>query len=298
MKVGFIGIGQMGRHMSGRILDAGYELVVHDVRREAAAPLLARGAEWAAAPREVARSCRTVITSLPNPQDVEQVVYGAEGLEAGWQHGDVYVDMSTNSPSTIRRIADFAKNLGVTVLDAPVSGGVKGAELGTLAIMVGGDPAALEAVHKVLEAMGSNIFAVGEAGCGNVAKLVNNMISLACTAATEEGFVLGTKAGIDPQVLWDIVSVSTGNSWPLQQLPETVFKGHFEPGFRLSLACKDIGLATAMGREHGVPLAVAAAAEQRLIEAKAAGLGDKSVNSAILRLEELAGVRVRSSREQ
>jgi 2-hydroxymethylglutarate dehydrogenase len=294
MNIGFIGIGLMGKHMSRRILDAGFNLFVHDLIREAATHVLERGAKWASSPKELAQSCQVVLSSLPTPQDVEQVVYGTNGLLAGWKEGDIYVDMSTNSPSTMRRIADSARDKGVAVLDAPVSGGTRGAELGTLTIMVGGDLRALETVRKVLETMGQNIIPVGDVGCGNVAKLVNNMIALACNSITAEGFVLGVKAGIDPQTLWDIVSISTGNSWSLQQYPQTVFKGDFEPGFRISLACKDLRLATELGKDNGVPLPVASAVEQKLIEAKTAGLGDKGVDGVILRLEELAAVQVRS----
>jgi 3-hydroxyisobutyrate dehydrogenase-like beta-hydroxyacid dehydrogenase len=296
MNVGFIGIGQMGKHMSTRILDAGYNLVVYDLRREAAIHLLEKGAKWADTPKQVAQSCEVVITSLPTPQDVENVVYGADGLKDGWKQGDIFIDMSTNSVSTVRKIAETAKSMGVTVLDAPVSGGTTGAEAGTLAIMVGGDAGALERVKKVLDTMGQRVFGVGDVGCGTIAKLVNNLIGLGASAITAEGFVLGVKAGIDPDVLQSIIAVSTGNNWTLQQYPRTVLQGDFEPGFRLSLACKDIALATQMAREYGVPLQVGSAVEQRLIEAKAAGLGDKAVDGAILRLEELTGVQVRSQK--
>jgi len=296
MNIGFIGIGQMGRHMAGRILDAGYNLTVHDLRKEAAAHLLEKGAQWGNTPRDVAESCQVVISSLPAPPDVEQVVYGQNGLKAGWKKGDIYVDMSTNSPSTIRRIAEDARDLGVSVLDAPVSGGTGGAERGTLAIMVGGDSASLEKVRRVLEVMGQKIFPVGDAGCGNVAKLINNMIALTCSSISAEGFVLGVKAGIDPQTLWDIITVSTGNNWSLQQYANSVFKGDFAPNYRLSLACKDINLMIGLGKEYNVPLPVGAVVEQKLIEAKAAGLADKGVDALILRLEELAGVQVRTKK--
>jgi len=175
-----------------------------------------------------------------------------------------------------------------------VSGGVVGAEAGTLSIMVGGDADTLGAVHKVLEAIGSNIFHVGDVGSGNVAKLINNMISLTCSAINAEGFVLGVKAGVDARKLWEIITVSSGNNRSLQGYPQTVFQGNFEPGFRLALACKDVGLALGMGKEYSVPLPVSAAVEQRLLEAKAAGLGEKGSQSLILRLEEITGVQVRA----
>jgi 3-hydroxyisobutyrate dehydrogenase len=296
MKIGFIGIGQMGRHMSRRILEGGYEVVLHDTRKEAAAPLLEKGASWADSPRQMAQTCRIIFTCLPTPQIVDQVVFGKDGLKAGWKAGDIYVDMSTNSPSTIRHIAADAKAMGVAVLDAPVSGGTKGAEMGTLAIMVGGDPAALEKTRKILATMGPRIFAVGPVGCGNIAKLVNNMIALTTNSITAEGFVLGVKAGIDPQMLYEIIKVSTGNSQSLDQLPATIFKGDFEPGFKLSLGKKDLGLALTLGEENDVPLSVAKAAFKMMEETAQAGLSEKSVQAVILPLEEKAGVKVRVSK--
>ena len=296
MNIGFIGIGQMGRHMAKHILDAGYDLTVLDINKDAATHLLEAGAKWCDTPKAIAELCQLVITSLPMPQDVEHVVYGPEGLKSGWKAGDIYVDMSTNSPSTIRRIAEDARGMSVDVLDAPVSGGTRGAEMGTLAIMVGGNPSTLEKIRKILETMAQKIFPVGEVGCGNIAKLINNMIALTCSSISAEGFVLGVKAGIDPQTLWDIINISTGSNWALQQYNSGVLQGDFSPSYRLSLGCKDIGLATDMGKEYRVPLPVASVVEQKLVEAMAAGLGDKHVDAVILRLEELAGAKVRKKK--
>ena len=178
MDIGFIGIGQMGKRMSKRILEAGYNLMVFDVRKEAASPLMEKGAKWGNSPREVAVSCQVIFTSLPTPRDVEEVVYGENGLKSGWKEGDIFVDMSTNSPSIMRRIAEDAGEMGVTVLDAPVSGGTKAAETGDLVIMVGGDCASLEKVRAVMETMGKRILSVGDIGCGSIAKLVNNLRAL------------------------------------------------------------------------------------------------------------------------
>jgi 3-hydroxyisobutyrate dehydrogenase len=292
MEIGFIGIGQMGRHMASNILKAGYSLVVHDLNKEAAGPLLQKGARWGKTPKELAASCQVVFTCLPGPKNVEEAVYGQNGLKSGWKKGDIYIDMSTDSPTTVRRIAKDAQAMGVAVLDAPVSGGTKGAEMGTLAIMVGGDAAVLEKVRKVLEAMGKNIFYVGDVGCGNVAKLVNNLISLTINSITAEGFVLGMKAGIDPKVLRDVVMVSTGTNWTLQQYPDTLFKRNFEPGFKVSLGLKDIGLAIDLGKELGVPLQVGTEVQKDLRAALDAGYADKNVSSVVLNLEKAAGVTV------
>ena len=292
MKVGFVGVGQMGRHMARNVMEAGFELVIHDADKGAAAPLLERGAEWAGTPAAVAEACRVVITCLPTPPIVQAVVLGPFGLREGWQAGDVYIDMTTDSVSTVRLIAQEAAILGVSVLDAPVSGGTAGAEAGTLTIMVGGDAAVLERVRPVLEPMANKIFHVGGVGCGNVAKLVNNMIGLACNSICAEGMVLGAKAGIDPQVLHDLMTVSTADNWTLRNYSRTVFKRDFTPGFKISLAHKDIELALGLGEEYGVPLPVARVVEQDLAAAIAAGLGDRGVDAVILPLEERTGVTV------
>jgi len=294
MKAGFIGIGQMGRHMSRRILEAGNELVVHDLNKEAVKPLLDKGARWADSPRLVAEQCRLVITCLPSPDSVKEVVLGAEGLKTGWKKDDIYIDMSTNSPTLIRKIAAEASKQGVSVLDAPVSGGTGGAAAGTLTIMAGGDQATLEKARPVLSAMGAGIFNVGGVGCGNIAKLVNNIIALACESITAEGFTLGVKAGIDPEVLCDIIKISTGNNWSLQQYPRTVFAGNFEPGFKVSLANKDIGLALGMADENRLSMPVTRTVKEELEAAIRSGYADRGINALILNLEKEAGVQVRA----
>lgn len=293
MQIGFIGIGQMGRHMSRRLVEAGYSVTVYDINRAAAEEVLEMGATWAASPRDVAAGCNVIFSSLPTPQSVSDMVFGKDGLSAGWKKGDIYIDTSTNAPSTIREIADTAAKDEVTVLDAPVSGGTGGAEAGTLTIIVGGDKATLETVRGPLEAMGKNIIHVGDVGCGNVAKLVNNLISLGCNSISAEGFALGVKGGLDPQVLWDIISSSTGNNWCMQQFPKTTFQGNFDPGFRVSLAYKDINLALGLGREYGVPLPVAESVREDLEATIEAGHTDKGVDAVIIPLEEVTGTPVR-----
>jgi 3-hydroxyisobutyrate dehydrogenase-like beta-hydroxyacid dehydrogenase len=292
MKVGFIGVGQMGVHMARNVMESGFDLVVHDTDKSAAHPLLERGAVWVETPAAVAGACRVVITCLPTPQIVEEVTLGPSGLASGWQAGDIYVDMSTNAPSTVRRIGAEAAKSGVAVLDAPVSGGTRGAEQGTLTIMVGGETAALEKVRPVLESMSNKIFHLGDVGCGNVAKLVNNLIGLACNSACAEGMVLGARAGIDPQALYELMTISTADNWSLRQYPRTVFKRDFAPGFKISLAHKDLSLALGLGEEYGVPLPVAETVRDDLAGAMAKGFGGNGVDAVILPLEEAAGVTV------
>ncbi len=296
MKVGFIGIGRMGSHMARHILEAGYDLTVHDLKKDAAAHLLEKGAKWVDTPRAMAETCDAVFTSLPEPEEVQKVAYGVDGLMEGWKAGDIYVDMSTNSHDLIIQLAKDAGTKGVTVLDAPVTGGTKGAEEGNLVFIVGGDKAGLEKIEGILYTMGHKIYHVGYAGSGTVAKLVNNVISITSNAIMAEAFVLGVKAGVDPQMLYEVASSGTANNWDLEKYPDSVFIGDFEPGFRLSLASKDVGLALQLGRKLGVPLPVAAAVDQSFLAAKTAGFGDKQLYSIIEYLENLVGVKVRTTK--
>jgi len=196
----------------------------------------------------------------------------------------------------VRRLEIDAKAKGVALIDAPVSGGTIGAEKGTLTIMVGGREETLEKVRKILEAIGKNIFHLGDIGCGNIAKVVNNMILAASNAITAECFVLGVKAGIDAQKLYDVVKVSSGCTYALERLYPKVLEGDFEPGFRVELMLKDIRLALDLAREYSVPLSVGASVEQRFVEAKAAGYGEKTTTSVIRTMEKLAGVEVRAGK--
>ncbi len=294
MKIGFIGTGYMGNPMARNLLKAGHELTVYDIAKSAAQNLLDKGAKWANTPKAMAKSCPVVITMLPGPPEVEETVYGANGLMAGWKQGDIYIDMSTSSPSTIRRVANDAKPKGVSVLDAPVSGGVDGAEAGTLAVMVGGDSSTFEKVRgDILENIGDKINYMGDIGCGSIAKICNNLITLTVSNINYEAFVLGVKAGIDPKKLREAVLGSSGSNRSLELWPRNVFRGNFEPGFKLKLALKDCRLALSLGREYNVPMPIAATVEQRLLDAVAAGLGEKGSPSTLLRLEELTGVKIR-----
>ncbi len=296
MKVGFIGIGRMGRHMANHILEAGYDLTIHDLRKDVTTHLLEKGAKWADTPRAISETCDTVLSSLPSPEEVQQVVYGIDGLMEGWKAGDIYVDMTTNSPDVIQQLAKDAGKKNVAVLDAPVTGGTKGAEEGNLVFIVGGEKAGLEKIEGILHTMGKKIYYVGDVGSGTIAKLVNNVISITSNAIMAEAFVLGVKAGIDPQMLYEVAMSGTANNWDLQRYPNSVFQGDFEPGFRLSLASKDIGLALQLGRKLGVPLPVAAAVDQSYLAAKVAGFGDKQLYSIFQYLENLVGVQVRTTK--
>ena len=291
MEIGFIGTGNIGNPMARNLIKAGHQLVVHDLREAAAANLVELGARWAESPRAVAEQCGVLFTSLPGPPEVERVVLGPDGILDGARPSTVLFDLSSNAPPVIRAIAARAREHGVTVLDAPVSGGVSGAEKGTLAVMVGGDRAAFEAHRPLLEAIGANIFHLGDVGAGSTVKLMNNLIALAIGPLLQEAVVVGAKAGIAPQTLFEVFSVSS--SGPLVRGLPRLFQRQFDdPTFALALAAKDVGLAVATGRDLGVPMPMAATAEQLYLWAKGRGLGDKNSLATLLLYEETAGITV------
>lgn len=299
MRVGFIGLGNMGGPMALNILRAGHTMVVSDLRHELAKPHLAQGAAWADTPGAVARASEVVFTSLPGPREVEAVALGTGGILEGTARGTVYVDLSTNSATLIRKIHGVYAQRGVDVLDAPVSGGVPGARSGKLAVLVGGDEAVYRRVKPVLDAIGDKVMRVGEIGCGTVAKLVHNMVSACSRMAIAEGMTLGVKAGVAPEVLLDALSKgSFGQGRVLKDMiPNIVFPGAFDTAnFALKLLRKDVGLATELGREYHVPMMIAALAEQQLEEALRRGWGDKDSNALFCLQEERAGVELRTGR--
>lgn len=297
MRIGFIGLGNMGGPMALNLVKAGHTLVVHDIRREAATPHLERGAKWAENPRIAAQEAELVLTSLPGPVEVEAVALGTNGILHGASKGAIYADLSTSSPSLIRRIHAGFKEKGIHVLDAPVSGGVIGAERGTLQVMVGGDEELFRRLKPVLEAIGDKVGYMGGIGSGTIAKLVHNLIGICTRTVVAEGFTLGVKAGVRPEALLEAVKGGAFGQGLLltQVLPEIVFKGDFDTvRFALRLARKDLGLATELAREYHVPMAMAALAEQTLVEAMARGWGDKDFAAPFMLQEERAGVKVRT----
>ena len=297
MRIGFIGLGRMGASIARHLQAAGHPLVVHDIRREAAQAHLERGARWADSPRDLAAASDLVFTCLPGPPEVEATMLGAGGLLEGLPPGAIYVDLSSSSPSLIRALAERLQQRGCFALDAPISGGVTGAEKGTLQVMVGGDEATYERIKPVLQCFGSRLSYMGPVGSGSVAKLVHNLIYIATRTVLAEGFTLGVKAGVRPEALLEAVQGSAFGQGLLlsHYLPEMVFKGSFEPvRFAMKLARKDVGLATALARELDVPMAMSALTEQLLVEAMARGWGDQDYGTAFLLQEERAGVQVRS----
>ena len=296
MRIGFIGLGNMGGPMALNLMKAGHALVVHDVRLDAAKPHLDGGAKWAESPKALARASELILTSLPGPKEVEAVALGPDGIIHGAVPGTVYADLSTGSPTVMRKLHAAFKDKGVHVLDAPVSGGVWGAQRGTLQVMVGGDESIYREVRPVLQAVGDKVGYMGPIGAGTIAKLVHNMIGIATRAVFAEGFTLGVKAGVKPEALLEAIrGAAFGQGLMLSQmLPNVIFRGDFDTvRFALKLARKDIGLATELAREYDVPMPLAAVAEQIMVEAMARGWGDKDSTAPWMLQEEAAGVQVR-----
>lgn len=292
MRVGFIGLGTMGAHMALNVRAAGHELVVHDVRREAAAPHLAAGATWTDGPREVAAQSEVVFTSLPGPREVEAV---ADGLIAGMPPGTAWFDLSTNSPTVIRALhARFAARK-VDLLDAPVSGGPHGAKSGKLALWVGGERAVFDRFRPVLDAIGDQVLYIGPVGAGSVAKLVHNCAGYAIQTALAEVFTMGVKAGVEPLALWAAVRQgSLGRQRTFDRLGKQFLQGVFDPpDFALKLAHKDVTLATELAREIGVPMRVADLTHAEMTEAMNRGWAGRDSRVATLLQEERAGVEIK-----
>jgi len=295
MKIGFIGLGTMGRHMASHLMEAGHELVVNDVRREAAAPHLEAGAGWADTPRAVAAATEVVFTSLPGPAEVEAVALAEQGLLAGLAPGKVYFDLTTNAPSVVRRIHAAFEARGVHMLDAPVSGGPRGAETRRLALWVGGDEGVFTRYRPVLGAIGDQPYYVGPIGAGSIAKLVHNCAGYIIQTALAEVFTMGVKAGVDPLALWRAVRQGAGGRRrTFDGLVDQFLPGRFEPAaFTLRLAHKDVTLATDLGREHKVPMRLAAITLEELTEALNRSWGERDSRVAMLLQEERAGVEIR-----
>ena len=295
MKVGFVGLGTMGGSMAYNCLQGGNEMVVHDINRAAATPHLEAGAIWADTPREVAEQSEVVFTSLPGPTEIDAVSMGDEGLMQGMSEGKVYFDLSTNSPASIRHIHEVFAARGVQVLDAPVSGGPRGARSRNLAIWVGGDKDLFDKYKEVLDSIGDKAYYVGPIGCGAVAKLVHNCAGYIIQTALAEVFTMGVKAGVEPLALWQAVRRGAqGRRGTFEGLAEHLLPGNFDPpDFALRLARKDVDLAVAVGREFEVPMKLANVTLAEMTEAMNRGWAGRDSRVAMLLQEERAGVEVR-----
>src|SRR5215470_5725891 len=292
--VGFVGLGTMGGKMATNLQKAGYRLVVHDLHRQSAGHHLQAGATWAESPKALAAQCDVIFTSLPEPPDVEQVAIGPDGLLEGVRKGAAFFDLSTNSPTVVKKLSAAFAEKGAHMLDAPVSGGPQGAASRKLAIWVGGDEAAFKKHKAVLDAIGDKAAYIGPIGSATVAKLVHNMSNYAIVCALAEAFTMGVKAGIEPLALWQAVRQgAAGRRFTFDALIDQFLPGKYDPpAFALKLAHKDVALANALGRELGVPMRMCNLTLAEMTEALARGWGGRDSRSVMLLQQERVGVKI------
>ncbi len=294
MDIGFIGLGNMGFHMARRLLEAGHRVVVFDTRREPIDQLVKLGAEAAASVREVADRAETVMASLPTPDIVSAVATGKGGLIEG-NRVRRFVDLSTTGSVMASRIFDTLKEREIVQIDAPVSGGVSGAEKGTLAVMVSGPRAEAEIVEPALKVIGKVFFIDERPGAGQTMKLCNNYLSAAAMAATSEAMVMGVKAGLDPRIMLDVINAGSGrNTATENKFPKMVVPRTFNLGFTNGLMAKDVGLALSEAKALGVPMDVADAVMRALKLACDEIGSDKDLTTIVQPLERRVGVEVRA----
>jgi 3-hydroxyisobutyrate dehydrogenase len=295
MRIGFVGVGNIGRPMAANLLAAGHELVVHDRKRQAAADLLAAGAHWADSPAALAVRCEIVATCLPGPAEMEAVCLGPGGILETIASGALYVDHTTNSPLLVRRVHDALAGKGVEMVDAPVSGGMEGARTRDLLVMAGGTPTAFTRARPELAAVAKRVLHTGDIGSGSIAKIMHNCATFTLDLVMAECWTVAVKAGVDPGVIVDVFNqAALGHMMSLKvRLPATYLRGNFEPRFSLALARKDLGLALELARAVAVPMRLGALCEQELDDAMARGWADRDSSIFLTLQEERAGVQVR-----
>jgi 3-hydroxyisobutyrate dehydrogenase-like beta-hydroxyacid dehydrogenase len=293
MKVGLIGVGNMGSRMNEALLKAGYEVIVFDIRPQAIEKAVKMGAKSAKSSKEVAEQCSIILLSLPTPKDVEEVVTGKNGILEGAKPGSLIIDLSTVDPFTTQRNAEIAKKKGIDYLDAPVLG--RPDTCGQWTLPIGGSKEAFEKGRKVLEVLAKQIKYVGGPGSGNIIKLLNNVLFAVNNAAIAEIMVLGTKLGMNPQIIYETIAESPSVAKPklFDQIVPRILKGNFETVFSIDLLHKDLDLALELGRKVGVPLIVSRSAQIINEIAKAKGLGQEDTGAVIKILEEILNIKVR-----
>jgi len=296
-KIGFIGLGIMGKPMAKNLLKAGFDLTFYARRPEVVSEMEEAGATAVCSSREVAQQADIIITIVTADPEVREVVLGEDGVLEGASSGKLIVDMSTISPLTIQEIAAAAAVKGVRVVDAPVSGGDVGAVDGTLTIIAGGEAGDIERCRSLFAAMGKeeNIFHVGPLGVGQTVKIVNQVIGGVNMAMIAEGLCMGVKAGADPEIMRQVISVSSGNSTLFQmRVADFLIKGEFAPGFMLDLMKKDVGLAVGLGREMNLAMPIAAVAYQMFALASSLGAGSEDFSAVCKAAEHLTGATIKT----
>ena len=290
LKVGYIGLGLMGKSIARNILKAGFPLTVHNRSLPAVDELVSAGARSAPSPAEVAAQVDVVFTNLPDQPDVEKVVLGENGISSGAHPGLIWVDNSTIKPAAARSLSEKLSGIGILSLDAPVSGGDVGARAGTLAIMVGGPAEALDKAMPVLLAMGKTVTHVGAAGAGQVAKAANQIMVAAQMVAMGELLIFSQKAGVDPRKVVEAIKGGAAQCWTLDVKPPRLFAGDRKPGFKSRMMSKDLNIILETAHEYGIPLPSAALDAQLYAAMLQNGMGDLDNSAVIAILEALAGI--------
>jgi 2-hydroxy-3-oxopropionate reductase len=292
LKIGYIGLGLMGKSIARNILKAGFPLVVHNRSRAAVDELVSEGASQAKTPAEVAYKVDVIFTNLPDSPDVELVALGENGIIHGAHQGLIYVDNSTIKPATARHIADVFREKDVECLDAPVSGGDIGARQGTLAIMVGGSAEAVEIVHPVFAAMGKSVTHVGGSGAGQIAKAANQIMVAAQMVAMAELLIFARKAGADPQKVVEAIKGGAAQCWTLDVKPPRLFSGNRSPGFKARMQAKDLNIILETAHEYGIPLPSAAVDSQLFNAMVEMHMGDLDNSAVVGVIEALANAKL------
>ncbi len=292
MKLGFIGLGLMGKPMAGHLLKAGFPLVVHNRSQAAVKDLVKLGAQEGKSVQDVAAAVDIVFTCLPDSPDLEQVVLGSNGILEGAKPGLIVVDHSTIKPATAKHVAEAAATKGVHFLDAPVSGGQLGAEAGTLAVMVGGESAALDRARPALEAYSKAITHIGASGAGQVAKCCNQMMVAAQMAAMAELLIFARKANVDPRKVVQAIRGGAAQCWTLDNKPERLFAGNRQPGFKAYMQVKDMGIIMETAKQLSMPLPSTAANTQLFDAMIGLGMGELDNSAVVGVIEDLAGINL------
>ena len=293
-KVGFIGLGIMGKPMARNLLKAGFPLVVFSRSKRPVEELVKEGAASGDSPREVAERSEVLITMLPDSPEVKEVILGKDGILQGAKTGTVVIDMSSINPLVTQEIAKILKEKGVDMLDAPVSGGETGAIQGTLAIMVGGEDEVFKDCMEIFKALGKNIVHVGGIGAGGYVKLVNQIITALNLATVGEAFSLGVKAGLDPQVIYQAIRGGLAGSQILDSKAPMIFGRNFKPGFKIKLHHKDLNNALSTAKELGVPLPLSSFVQQIFVSLITEGKGEEDHSALATFFEKMAGVEIKS----
>ena len=295
MKIGFIGLGRMGLPMAQRLLDAGHALTVYNRSQGGVQKLVAQGAHVALSPEDVARQVEVLITCLLTPAQSEAIFLGDKGAIHGARSGQIFIDTATIDPMTTRRIAAALAEKGIVLIDAPISGGPNGAAAGTLSIMIGGDTAAVDKMRPLFDVLGKKIFHMGAVGSGVSTKICNQILTGTNHALVAEAMVLGTKLGIDPQRLFEVLKVSSGQSTSLERaVPNYFLPRNFEAAYSVEGIIKDLECAISAAKSYGVRLLLPTIAQQMYQEASGLGHGHKDVAAVVLPMEAIAGVEVKA----